>query len=84
MTRTGDLTARCQDITIGALREILAEVELTDDEVPVVAAALIRVVTQGVRLGAAEVGAQALEAGLSLELHLEISSDDVSPDELKR
>jgi hypothetical protein len=84
MTRPGDLTARCQDITIVALREILADVELAEDEVPIVAAALIRTVTKGVRLGAAEVSAQALEAGFSFELNLEISSDDIAPGDLKR
>jgi hypothetical protein len=79
----GDLTPRVSEIVARALREIRAEVDLDDDEARAVVAGLIRVVGQGVRLGAAEVSAHAIEHGIDLELNLDIA-DDVTSDDIGR
>jgi hypothetical protein len=77
--KRGDLNEPARQRLVPILQRLVDELDLDDEGIQLASVALTDALIAGVRLGAAEVAAQALEGGLDLSLHLQ--ARDASDDE---
>ena len=76
--RPGDVSDKAV-IELGPIAARLREqIDIEDDDWELVVRALTRALMAGVRIGGAEVAAQAIESGLPVTLNLQV--DSVDPD----
>lgn len=78
----GVLNERGAEIVARINDRLQQQVELDAEQQRAVVAALIEALIGGVRLGAAEVSAQAIEHGCDVRLDLVITNEELQPDDI--